>query len=98
MCLKSNGWELCLSHTTGHSCFAEGKILCRAHFLGHSAKEIFAECQIQKHSAKKCPRQSSLSECQALGKGGPSTNFFFAEGWELGKFWPSAKVAGVTAR
>jgi hypothetical protein len=24
--------------------------------------------------------------------------FFFAEGWELGKFWPSAKVAGVTAR
>jgi hypothetical protein len=42
--------------------------------------------------------KAAFAECQALGKGGPSANFFFAEGWELGKFCPSAKVAGVTAR
>jgi disease resistance protein RPM1 len=62
--------------TTGHSCFAEGKIFCRAHFLGHSAKEIFAECQTQRHSAKKCPRQSSL--CQVLGT---------RQRWTVGKFF-----------
>jgi hypothetical protein len=42
-------------------------------------------------------RPSGTRQRNVLGKGGPSAKFSFAEGWALGKFWPSAKVAGVTA-
>jgi hypothetical protein len=39
--------------TTGNGRFARYKILCRVLFIGHPAKALFAECQTQRHPAKK---------------------------------------------
>ena len=107
-------FSLLISSTTGENYFAECKIVCRVHFIGHSAKAVFAESQTQRHSAKKCRRQIYLCRVPgtrqrlAVGKNLPLPSAGrsakigrrqkkFAECRALGKFRPSAKVAGVMA-
>ena len=55
--------------TTGNRHFAECRRLCRVYFIGHSAKTVFAECQIkytrQKIHSTKMALPSVFSE---LGK------------------------------
>ena len=40
-------------NTTGNRHFAECRRLCRVYFIGHSAKTVFAECQIKYTRQKK---------------------------------------------
>jgi hypothetical protein len=59
-------------------------MLCRVLFIGHPAKAFFAQCQIQRHPAKKCTRQNSL--CRVPGT---------QQSPAFGKARPSAKVVDV---
>ena len=92
--------------TTGIASFAECQELCRVFYIGHSAKDVFAECPNSNTRQRHDPRQSwslpsaqdrhstktfSLPSAQICH----SAKTFFAECQRLtlGKFWPTVKPA-----
>ena len=69
--MSSSGYELLpiYLYTTGNRHFAECRRLCRVYFIGHSAKTVFAECQIKYTRQKKHSTKMALpSVFSALGK------------------------------
>ena len=61
--------------TTGNRHFAECRRLCRVYFIGHSAKTVFAECQM-KYTRKKTLNKMRLCRVPFFWH---STNMCFAE-------------------
>ena len=53
--------------TTENRHFAECRKLCRVYFIGHSAKTVFAECQIKYTRQKKYLTKCVRAECLFSG-------------------------------
>ena len=85
-------------NTTENQHFAQCRRLCRVYFIGHSAKTVFAECQIKYTRQKKHSTKCVFAECLflALGKDLFYRVLFFGT-WQNASlpsafFWHSAKM------